>query len=251
MSSNPPGAPPPPARGSDRARVTAASERSSNAAANAEPMSPGVPRTGHSTVGRLPSDATAAHDERSASRPPVVSQRFSKQARVLRRAEFLRAQSQGRRVHSAHFTVLLFDRGDDEPARLGLTTARKVGKAVVRNRARRVLREVFRLHRERFPSGHDCIVIVRDSAPLFALSDVTHELLSALLRPRASSGRKERPSSSDHRSVKKRSDETEPPAPTGAAPRHDAQQPSLRPRRVDAPALETPSTPARERPRRS
>lgn len=108
---------------------------------------------------------------------------FPKSARVRKRPEFLRVQSRGRRVHTEHFTLIVLDRGDGEPPRLGLTTARKVGTAVVRNRARRVVREVFRLHRERFPRGHDVVVIVKDSAPFFTFVSVRDELLAALARP--------------------------------------------------------------------
>jgi len=52
----------------------------------------------------------------------------------------------------------------DEP-RLGITVTRKVGNAVFRNRAKRVIREAFRRKRDDLPPGTDVVVIVkRDTA---------------------------------------------------------------------------------------
>lgn len=48
--------------------------------------------------------------------------------------------------------------------RLGVTASRKVGGAVVRNRVKRRIREVFRLHRELLPDASDVVVIARPGA---------------------------------------------------------------------------------------
>lgn len=45
--------------------------------------------------------------------------------------------------------------------RLGLSVSRKLGKAVVRNRWKRLIREAFRLTRRQLPDGVDLIVIPR------------------------------------------------------------------------------------------
>jgi len=49
-------------------------------------------------------------------------------------------------------------------SRLGVTTTRKLGKAVIRNRARRLTREAYRTHRNELPKGLDLVFVVR--APL-------------------------------------------------------------------------------------
>ena len=48
--------------------------------------------------------------------------------------------------------------------RLGVTVSTKLGKAVVRNRARRQMRELWRLHKDEMVSGHDMIIVVRSRA---------------------------------------------------------------------------------------
>ena len=48
--------------------------------------------------------------------------------------------------------------------RLGITVSKKLGHAVVRNRTRRRLREVYRLHEEQFTPGWDIVVVARTRA---------------------------------------------------------------------------------------
>jgi ribonuclease P protein component len=111
---------------------------------------------------------------------------FPKTDRLLRRSEFLAVQASGTRVHTPRFVLALLDRGDGGGPRIGLTASRKSADAVGRNRARRILREVFRKHREAFPRGYDCVVIARENLDVSALTlaSVRDELLAALSRPR-------------------------------------------------------------------
>lgn len=56
----------------------------------------------------------------------------------------------------------LFARPNGLPhSRLGITTTRRLGKAVQRNRARRLVREAYRTHRGALPPGFDLIFVVR------------------------------------------------------------------------------------------
>lgn len=58
--------------------------------------------------------------------------------------------------------------------RLGITSSVKLGHAVVRNRARRRLREVYRLHADKLRQGYDIILVARSrtvTAPWKDLND--------------------------------------------------------------------------------
>ena len=88
---------------------------------------------------------------------------FPKSCRLRKRAEFLDVQRCGRRVESRSYIGLFVRRGD-RTTRLGITTTRRLGPAVVRNRARRVVREAFRHGRLALPPGVDLIVIPKTAA---------------------------------------------------------------------------------------
>ncbi len=81
----------------------------------------------------------------SASSPPalpVAMFGFPKTRRLLKRAEFLRVQQNGQRMDAG--PLLVFFLPSDQPLRIGITTSRKVGDAVFRNRMRRLVREAAR-----------------------------------------------------------------------------------------------------------
>ena len=62
------------------------------------------------------------------------------------------------------FLVLYARRNRTEGNRVGITVGKKLGKAHVRNRVRRRLREVYRLNEEKFLPGWDIVVVARTKA---------------------------------------------------------------------------------------
>ncbi len=59
------------------------------------------------------------------------------------------------------FLVLYFRPNHTQTNRVGITVSKKLGHAVVRNRVRRRLREVYRLNEELFCPGWDIVVVAR------------------------------------------------------------------------------------------
>lgn len=89
--------------------------------------------------------------------------RFPKSARLLKRAEFRRVYDEGQRRNGSYFAVFYRPNGLTE-TRLGITVPARVGGAVLRNRVKRRLREVFRLNRDRMPQGWDIVMNPRENA---------------------------------------------------------------------------------------
>lgn len=104
---------------------------------------------------------------------------YPKEARVRRRAEFLSLQGEGRRRHTRHLVVIRRP-GSRPSSRLGVTVSTRVGNAVVRNRLKRLLREVFRSHRARLVPPTDFVVIVKPGANSLTYAQVANELAGAL-----------------------------------------------------------------------
>ena len=104
--------------------------------------------------------------------------RFPPSERVKKRLEFQTAQNTGTKAILPHFVVLFYARAEDGEARLGVVASRKVGTAVVRNRAKRLVREAFRATRQLWMPGIDVVVIVRDALEGMKLEDVRSEWTS-------------------------------------------------------------------------
>lgn len=79
---------------------------------------------------------------------------------MRKRADFQKAYSEGAKEVSPAFALFVRPNGL-EHSRLGVTATRKLGKHVTRNRARRLVREAFRMHQADFPPGYDFVVVVR------------------------------------------------------------------------------------------
>ncbi len=63
--------------------------------------------------------------------------------------------------------------------RLGLTSTKTVGKAVERNRSRRLMKEAYRLNEDKIKSGFDFILVARTRCKDAVYSDVEKDLLTA------------------------------------------------------------------------
>ncbi len=102
-------------------------------------------------------------------------QSFPKTYRILKRSEFTRVYARGRRLIGHYLVVHALPNSLGHP-RLGLTVTKKSGKAVVRNRWKRLVREAFRRNRIFLPSM-DIVVTVRRDIPVPAYREVEEDLL--------------------------------------------------------------------------
>jgi ribonuclease P protein component len=107
--------------------------------------------------------------------PSAESLTFPKAARLLARREFLFLQQRGKKLHGPHFLVITAP-GRTHRSRLGLTTSRRFGKAVVRNRMKRLLREFFRERQYMIFPAIDIIIIPKAGASQLSLPQIAGEL---------------------------------------------------------------------------
>ena len=80
------------------------------------------------------------------------------------------------------YLVLYARKNRSESNRVGITVSKKLGKAHIRNRTRRRIREVYRLNEEAFKSGWDIVVVARSKAVDAEFSRLTKSYLSLAKR---------------------------------------------------------------------
>jgi ribonuclease P protein component len=104
------------------------------------------------------------------------SQKFPREVRLVRKSEFDAVYRAGKRRSSSHFTI--FVRANSLPlTRFGFSIKKALGGAVVRNRIRRRLREMVRIHRQEIPAGWDVVMHPKSSVAKLPLPVLTQDLL--------------------------------------------------------------------------
>lgn len=127
--------------------------------------------------------------------------RFPKASRLVRQSDFQAIKLKGRRIVMGCLILNWNQRNQQgsnpctdgerkgKPSvlrasgpRLGIITSKRVGSAVVRNRVRRYIREVFRQNRHHWDQATDMVVIARASAAKADLSGIERDFLQAIRR---------------------------------------------------------------------
>jgi ribonuclease P protein component len=104
-----------------------------------------------------------------------------RERRVRSRADFQRAYAEGTKIVTRRF-VLFARKNGAERTRIGITATRKTGNAVVRNRARRLVKEAFRSCRTQLPEGLDLVVVVRPPLLKSSPTQIAESLIGATRR---------------------------------------------------------------------
>ena len=76
------------------------------------------------------------------------------------------------------YLVLYARKNRSDSNRVGITVGKKLGKAHIRNRTRRRIREVYRLNEEQFKAGWDIVVVARSRAVEAPFDKLTKSYLS-------------------------------------------------------------------------
>ena len=113
---------------------------------------------------------------------------FTRSDRLHNSAEFRYLQRHGARAEVGHFVLYAGRFPGDERSRLGVTVSRRIGGAVVRNRVKRRVREIYRITlRAMLTPGNSLVVIARAGAGDLTSMSIAGELkagMSTIGQPR-------------------------------------------------------------------
>jgi ribonuclease P protein component len=94
----------------------------------------------------------------------------------------LAVQRDGRRRHTVHFVVIARPTSG-LGTRIGITASSRIGNAIVRNRVKRIVREIFRRRRAQLASASDLVVIAKPGAEKLSYAQAATELEPILAFP--------------------------------------------------------------------
>jgi ribonuclease P protein component len=109
---------------------------------------------------------------------------FPRASRLKLRGQFARAKAEGRRLVCGCLIANVLPRPPGQTSRLGVVTSKRIGGAVARSRARRLMREGFRLHQHDLARPVDLVLVARPSIVGKKLADVENDLTRVLRQAR-------------------------------------------------------------------
>ena len=86
---------------------------------------------------------------------------LKKEKRLCKNREYQLVYRHGRSVVNRLAVLYVLPRSPKQPTRIGFVTGKKIGCAVERNRCRRLMKEVYRLHQYEMKDGYDLVLIGR------------------------------------------------------------------------------------------
>ena len=112
---------------------------------------------------------------------------LKKTYRLRKRLDFKRTYQRGKAVKNKYF-VLYYSPNRDGSCRIGFSVSKKIGKAVVRNRVKRKLREACRHNLSLFAPGYNYILIARYPIKYISVAEmerfIREKLFDLKLSPR-------------------------------------------------------------------
>lgn len=114
--------------------------------------------------------------------PDPGRRRLGRSARIERSGDFARIRQQGQRLALGCLIANWQQLPAGAKPKLGVVTSKKIGGAVQRNRARRLLRESFRQHQFELAQPVEIILVARNSIAGRSFAEVEKDYLASLRR---------------------------------------------------------------------
>jgi ribonuclease P protein component len=108
--------------------------------------------------------------------------RLNRDSRLAQSRDFARVRQQGERFAQGCLIANWNRLSTGAKPKLGIVTSKKIGGAIERSRARRLLRESFRQHQHEFIQPIELVLVARNSIAGKKFADVEKDFLAALNR---------------------------------------------------------------------
>ena len=115
---------------------------------------------------------------------PLKRLRLGRNSRLQHSRDFARVRREGERLAHGCLIANWSALPAGSVPRLGVITSRRIGGAVQRSRARRLLRQSFRIHQHDLLKPIDLVLVARASIADRAFEEVEKDFLTALQRAR-------------------------------------------------------------------
>ncbi|MBO8127866.1 MAG: ribonuclease P protein component [Peptococcaceae bacterium] len=96
---------------------------------------------------------------------------------IKKNRDFRKVFSHGKSKAGKSLVVYRLSNGSDK-RRFGFSVSKKIGNAVVRNRVRRILKEICRLNEDQFEAGYDYVIVARPAVTKSNYHSLGQSLLS-------------------------------------------------------------------------
>ena len=103
--------------------------------------------------------------------------KFPRSARLQRTSEFRFVKTSGKSWTGMHLILAVSYRGSDLSSKIGIITTRRVGNAVVRNRIRRIVREIYRINQHQVRKGYWIVTMARVSSASASYQELERDWL--------------------------------------------------------------------------
>jgi len=113
---------------------------------------------------------------------PPKRLRLGRSSRLTQSRDFMRVRQQGERLVLGCLIANWNKLPDGSAPKLGVVTSKKIGGAVERSRARRLLRESFRRNQHEFMQPVELVLVARNSIAGKSFAGVEKDFLAALKR---------------------------------------------------------------------
>jgi len=111
---------------------------------------------------------------------PAPRLRLTRAMRIRQRRDFARLRQTGQRIAVGSLVLNWKELPKNSPSRMAVITTKKLGPAIIRARARRLLRECFRLHQHDLRTPLEMVLVARHGMLGKKLASVKADYLFAL-----------------------------------------------------------------------